>query len=586
MTTVTLSAPMSEPGLFARPDQGGSMPATTRNKLDDALLALQSGKEAWVQMDLAERLALLEELVAGVCGVRDWWWSLCVDAKGVRGDVIGEAEEWASLAHVFRLIGLLSASLRDIQRYGRPQIPGPLYARPDGQVVAQVYPARRYDRLVFQRTTAEVWMEPGISAGDVLQSQAGFYQDEQAAGRVCLVLAPGNTSMGPPSDVLYKLFVEGRVVLLKMNPVNDYLGPLLCQAFRPLVERDFLRVVYGGAGVGDYLCHHPLVDELHITGSNRTYETILFGSGAEGERRKAEGRPLLAKRFTGELGTVAPVIILPGPWRAEEITAQAERLVLWLTTNAGFNCVTPRVLVQWAGWDQRLALNEAISRALARVPQRAAYYPGAGERQARFVAAHPQAQAYGAPGDGRLPWTFIPGVDPGDRDNICFRNEAFCGLLAETALDAPDIFTYLEEAVQFANETLWGNLAATLIVHPKCLKKRHVATAVDRAVAALRNGIVTVNQFAGFAYLTGTITWGAFPGNDCHDIQSGFGVTGNPLMFAHPQKAVVRGPFSLPLDPLSLNSRTAHEVCRRLADVQCRPSLPHAAGLLWSAVQR
>ena len=56
-------------------------------------------------------------------------------------------------------------------------------------------------------------------------------------------------------------------------------------------------------------------------------------------------------------------------------------------------------------------------------------------------------------------------------------------------------------------------------------------------------------------------------------------------MFAHPQKSVVRGPYSLPLDPLTLHSRTAHEVCRKLADVQCRPSLPNAAGMLLSAVR-
>lgn len=33
-----------------------------------------------------------------------------------------------------------------------------------------------------------------------------------------------------------------------MNPINDYLGPLLARAFAPLVERGYVQFAYGGAG--------------------------------------------------------------------------------------------------------------------------------------------------------------------------------------------------------------------------------------------------------------------------------------------------------------------------------------------------
>jgi hypothetical protein len=39
-----------------------------------------------------------------------------------------------------------------------------------------------------------------------------------------------------------------QVVVVKMNPVNDYLGPLLRKAFAPLVEAGFVEFAYGGAG--------------------------------------------------------------------------------------------------------------------------------------------------------------------------------------------------------------------------------------------------------------------------------------------------------------------------------------------------
>lgn len=585
MTTATSSTEILEPGFIARKEKGGELPPSSRAEMDASLSVLRAYKDVWVNMDLAQRIQILDQTLDDLHAVADEWWSAGIVARGLRGNLVGEAEEWAMFSYVLRLVSLLADSLRDIQRYGRPQLPGPLHTRADGQVVAPVFPIRRYDRLFLQGTTAEVWMQPGVTIEETIDSQARFYHEEADQGRVCLILGAGNTPMGVPSDFLAKLFIEGQVAAVKMNPVNDYLGPVLSKGFRELISRGFLRIVYGGAEEGCYLCGHPDVDEVHITGSNRTYEAILFGPGEEGARRKAQRRPLLDKPFSGELGTVAPVIIVPGPWSEKEIQTQADRLVLWMTANAGFYCLTPRVIVQWAGWEQRQEFNEAITRTLAREATRKAYYPGAFERHARFLAEHPQAQQFGDVGEGCLPWTFIPGVDARDVDNICFKNEPFCGLLAETAVTAPDFFSYLEKAVQFANETLWGNLNSTLIVHPDCLKKQPMAMAVDRAVADLKTGMVLINQFVAFAYLISSTTWGAFPGNDIDDIQSGIGVTGNVLMFDRPQKSVVTGPFTLPLDPLTVHSRTINDTCRKLVDVQYQPSLANVSSMLWSAVR-
>jgi len=46
-----------------------------------------------------------------------------------------------------------------------------------------------------------------------------------------VVLGAGNVSSIGPMDTLYKLFAEGQVVILKMNPVNEYLGPFIDEAF-------------------------------------------------------------------------------------------------------------------------------------------------------------------------------------------------------------------------------------------------------------------------------------------------------------------------------------------------------------------
>src|SRR5690606_15034957 len=127
------------------------------------------------------------------------------------------------------------------------------------------------------------------------------------------------------------------------------------------------------------------------------------------------------------------------------------------------------------------------------VKPRKAYYPGAQAVYADFLAAHPEAERYGQPAEGDLPWTFIPDVNAQDEDEICFRREAFCSLFAETGIESASPAEFIDRAVAFCNERVWGTLTATLIVHPQSLRDPAVAAAVERAVANLRYGTVSIN---------------------------------------------------------------------------------------------
>src|SRR5205814_683004 len=100
--------------------------------------------------------------------------------------------------------------------------------------------------------------EPGKPA-----SQGRIYREPGGGNgnaKVALVLGAGNVSSIGPMDVLYKLFAENEVVVLKTNPVNAYLGALIEEAFEPLAKRDFFAVVHGGAEVGGHLAAHPKID--------------------------------------------------------------------------------------------------------------------------------------------------------------------------------------------------------------------------------------------------------------------------------------------------------------------------------------
>ena len=89
------------------------------------------------------------------------------------------------------------------------------------------------------------------------------------------------------------MFVENRVVVLKCNPVNDYLAPHWQRAFRALVEGGFLRIVTGDAAAGAYLAGHPDVGHIHMTGLGQDLRGGRVRAGSR--RRRAQG----ARRASG-----------------------------------------------------------------------------------------------------------------------------------------------------------------------------------------------------------------------------------------------------------------------------------------------
>ena len=582
---MTIAAQQGSPQF---PQAASAVAASDQATMDAAIAALQAKKDTWVATPVPERIALVDRLIHDFAAIAPRWVEACMRAKEIAPGTPGVGEEWSMGPYtLLKQMRQLRTSLDDIRRRGVPRIPGPVKTRPDGQVTAQVFPQTTYDKLFFGGLTAEVWMEPGVTAAELPATQAVIYANKNHPGRVALVLGAGNVSGIGPLDALYKLFVEDQVVLFKTNPVNAYLGPLILEAFRALVERDVLRVVYGGAAEGAYLCAHPGIDEIHITGSDKTFDAIVWGPGAEGAARKAAGQPLLSKRITGELGNVSPVIVVPGPWSASDLAYQAEHIATMLTTNAGFNCNATRVIVQHEGWKQREALLAGVRKVLASVPTRAAFYPGAHDRYQSFLAAHPDASQFGAASGSHLPWMLVEGVSPSLQDDVVFTTEAFCSLFAETALVAASVPEYITRAVEFANENIWGSLNVTLLVHPKSLRDPAVAAAVERAVADLRYGTVAVNYWAASGFVIGTTTWGAYPGHPLSDIRSGTGVVHNMLMFDRPRKSVMRGPWrATPTPPWFVtHGRAGRAVFRRLAYFEAAPSAAKAPAIAIAALR-
>lgn len=518
------------------------LPPTRDAAIDRALERLSARKGAWVTTGLAERKAFLRSIIEGLGEVAHAWVEGGCRLKGVAPSDPLAGEEWlAGPVTSMRNARLL---LEALERDGRPPLPR-VERRPGGQVVAHVFPADLRDRLMLGGFRAEIWLEPGAEP-----TQGRIYRapsEPSGAGKVCLVLGAGNVSSIPPMDVLYKLFVENEVVLLKMNPVNEHVGPRLERAFRRLVDEGFLAVVYGGAEVGAYCASHPLVDTLHVTGSDRTYDAIVWGSDAtERAERKRSGERKNRRPFSAELGCVTPVLVVPGTWTPADLAFQAQHVASMVAQNASFNCNAAKVVVTASGWPQREAFLAALRGALAATPPRKAYYPGAFDRYEAFLDRYQKAKVVGARGDDVVPWTVLPNVPPSEGE-YALTNEAFCGVLAEVSIEARDARDFLATSVEFANEACWGTLSCALLIDGATSNR--YAAELDAAVADLRYGGIGVNAWPGAIYGLVSPTWGAFPGHPPEDIRSGAGVVHNSFLLDRPQKSVLYAPFRIQPKP-------------------------------------
>lgn len=63
-----------------------------------------------------------------------------------------------------------------------------------------------------------------------------------------------------------------------MNPQNAYLGVYARQALFAFFDRGYVKLVYGDVDEGIHLCHHERIDDIHLTGSQHTFNQIVFGT--------------------------------------------------------------------------------------------------------------------------------------------------------------------------------------------------------------------------------------------------------------------------------------------------------------------
>jgi hypothetical protein len=281
-------------------------PALDTAMLDHAVAELRDGADSWAATPIAERIALLERMLAHIADGAAEMATAGACAKGYGPDSPWAAEDW--IGAPWALAQNVSAYQHVLRRIaaGKEPVEAGAVREGGGRTRVDVFPATGWDTLLLNGFKAQVWIRPGISAREVRDRAAGEYRGRHGIPGVALVLGAGNVAAITALDILHKLYVEGHVVIAKMNPVNAYLRPHFEQVFTDFTTRGWVRFVDGGAAEGAYLTAHEGVDAIHVTGSDRTQDAIVWGTDERAAQRRREDTRLIAKPCSSELGRVSP----------------------------------------------------------------------------------------------------------------------------------------------------------------------------------------------------------------------------------------------------------------------------------------
>ena len=544
---------------------------TPPSELDEALKTLKENSRTFRRLSFLDKANLLQSCIGRLHEISKRWVEHGTQAKRLAPDQV--AEEWLSgPLPTIRMARLLVDSLERTHREGSPGIGKKTFTNAQGRLQAEVFPTSLIDTSLFTFFSGHVVFEEGVDLTKAKELQHTLLHPSHD-GQVSVVLGAGNVSSIPPMDVFSVLFIDGRVACLKMNPVNEWLGPILEHALAPLVSKGFLKIVYGGADTGKFLVEHKHCEHIHITGSDKTHDLIVWGSNASKQNeRKRNNNPVLKVPITSELGNISPVVMVPGHYSKKELLFQAKNVVTMLANNASFNCNAAKLLVTSNTWKQRDAFFNLIEGFLSSMPSRFAYYPGASARY-NTLTADRELRVFGSKDNGSLPWTLIKSIDPQNTSDPLFRQEPFCSILSEASFNENDPAEFLETCTGFLNHTLWGTLNAAVVAPRHLTRQTFMKNALGKIVGKLKYGTVGINHWPAVGYGLGSLPWGGHPSSTLDNIQSGLGWVHNTYLLAGIEKSILKGPsYAFPKPVWFFDNKAAHKIGPKIVDMEAKPS--------------
>ena len=502
----------------------------TKLDIDRFISTLRTKSKEFNSISNVQLASMLEETISNIKEVSYFWATICSDNKGTT-KTPAEGEEW---------LGGPFASVLATQYYIKSLINDDDLVEGNfnnSENSYKVFPNNFIERITFPFINAKVYFNKSMSFEDINKFR-GFSKRYDIEPSITLVLGAGNFSSIPYLDVLYHLITRRSVILLKLNPVNDYLKPVFEKVFKNFIERGYIIVTNGNINESKYMATHPGINHIHLTGSDKTYEDIVYGRELTGNERSIKTVPKVnSKPITSELGNVTPIIIHPGKWSTSDIKYQARKIVTGKLNNNGFNCIAAQVVVLPDGWGHTETLIKYVKYYMNKAKDRKAYYPDSIERLTKLEKDKSYERVNSLSCTTPHLTREIKAYNKYELDEVWSSTIYFRKIAYSNAED------YVKKSIDYCNNELWGNLGVSVIIKDHNNKfNKHITNSY---IEHLNYGTIAINEWAAIGYIIPQLPWGGYPGNKDNDIQSGQSVVHNSMLFESPLKGIVETKFRI-----------------------------------------
>ncbi len=544
----------------------------TKLDIDRFITTLRTKSKEYNSINNVQLASMLEETISNIKEVSFFWATICSDNKGTT-KTPAEGEEW---------LGGPFASVLATQYYIKSltnddDLTEKKYNSEENSY--KVFPNNFIERITFPFIDAKVIFNKSMSFDDI-NKYRGFSKRYDIDPSITLVLGAGNFSSIPYLDVLYHLITRKSVILLKLNPVNEYLKPVFEKVFQNFIERGYIIVTTGNIDESKYMATHQGINYIHLTGSDKTFEDIVYGRELTDKERKSKSLSKINnKPITSELGNVTPIIIHPGKWSTSDIKYQARKIVTAKLNNNGFNCIAAQIVVLPDGWGQTETLIKFVKHYMSKAKERKAYYPESIERLEKLEKdkGYERVNALSC---------VTPHLTREIKAYSKFEiDEVWSSTIYFKKIQYTSVEDFANKAIDYCNDELWGNLGVSVIIkdHDRKFNKHITNLYVDN----LNYGTVAINEWAAIGYIIPQLPWGGFPGNRDNDIQSGQSVVHNSMLFESPLKGVVNTKFRISriIDPpWFVTNKKARRLFKNLTYYQIHNSNINFLKLIFAAL--
>ncbi len=534
---------------------------------------LRNNSKEFSNIENAELITMFEECIKNIKAVAYYWATVGAQNKGV-SDTTAEGEEW--LGGPFASVFGLQYYIDTLKNYDKPLNKS---LHNDELNTYKVFPNNFLEKIFFPFITAEVKFNNNLKFNDI-QKYRGFAMRYSHEPNVTLVLGAGNVSCIPLLDAIYHIVTKRSVVYLKLNPVNDYLLPVYEKIFANFISRGYMVITKGSLKESEYMVQHNGIDHIHLTGSDHTYESIVYGRKLTDKEKELKNLKKINKvSFSSELGNVTPIIIHPGKWTTSEIKFQARKIVTAKLNNGGFNCISAQVVIMPNNWKYGDKLVKYIKKYMKEIDDRFSYYPNSLdvlnklEKDSNYTRENDKSCA-------------TPHLTREIKSYSKYETSEIWGTsIYFKKIESNDNNDYMNKVVEYCNNTLWGNLGVTVLFKKHNSKKNK--DQINYYINNLKYGTVAINEWSAIGFIIPTLPWGGYPGNKDNDIQSGQDFVHNSLFFESPLNGIVYSKFRMSniIDPLwFVTNKKGKKVFKNLTYFQIDKSFVNFIKLALSAV--